>query len=51
MIESRPPFPLFTLETAPQKVRMAEDAWHRRGEDQFVAEPRYMKVQGLGPFM
>lgn len=27
---SRPPFPPFTLETACQKVRMAEDAWNSR---------------------
>jgi len=27
---SRPPFPPFTLETATQKVRMAEDAWNGR---------------------
>jgi nuclear transport factor 2 (NTF2) superfamily protein len=30
MIERRPPFPPFTLETATQKVRMAEDAWNTR---------------------
>lgn len=29
-IESRPPFPPFTSETAAQKVRMAEDAWNSR---------------------
>jgi uncharacterized protein len=28
MIESRPPFPPFTLETALQKVRIAEDSWN-----------------------
>ncbi|HEX2915374.1 MAG TPA: nuclear transport factor 2 family protein [Chloroflexia bacterium] len=28
--DSRPPFPPFTLETAIQKVRMAEDAWNSR---------------------
>ena len=28
MSESRPPFPPFTLETAIQKVRMAEDSWN-----------------------
>jgi len=28
--KSRPPFPPFTLETAAQKVRMAEDAWNTR---------------------
>jgi hypothetical protein len=27
---SKPPFPPFTLETAMQKVRMAEDAWNTR---------------------
>ncbi|MGE5808559.1 MAG: DUF1348 family protein [Nitrospirota bacterium] len=27
---SRPPFPPFSLETATQKVRMAEDAWNSR---------------------
>ena len=29
-MESRPPFPPFTLETATQKVRAAEDAWNSR---------------------
>ncbi len=29
-IESRPPFPPFTRETAMQKVRMAEDGWNNR---------------------
>jgi nuclear transport factor 2 (NTF2) superfamily protein len=28
MTESRPPFPPFTLETATQKTRMAEDSWN-----------------------
>ncbi len=28
--ESRPPLPPFTLESATQKVRMAEDAWNSR---------------------
>ena len=28
--ESRPPFPPFTLETAKQKVRGAEDGWNTR---------------------
>ena len=28
MTESRPPFPPFTLETAIQKVRLAEDSWN-----------------------
>jgi uncharacterized protein len=26
----RPPLPPFTSESAPQKVRMAEDAWNTR---------------------
>src|SRR6476620_3303571 len=30
MSEARPPFPPFTVETATQKVRMAEDAWNTR---------------------
>lgn len=31
MIEAqRPPLPPFTLETAAQKVRLAEDAWNSR---------------------
>ena len=30
MSEQRPPFPPFTLQTAIQKVRMAEDAWNSR---------------------
>lgn len=29
-VESRPPFPPFTLETAKQKVQAAEDAWNTR---------------------
>ena len=29
-MESRPPFPPFTLETAKQKVQAAEDAWNTR---------------------
>jgi nuclear transport factor 2 (NTF2) superfamily protein len=28
--QPRPPFPPFTIETATQKVRMAEDAWNTR---------------------
>ena len=30
MTEARPPLPPFNLETAAQKVRMAEDAWNTR---------------------
>jgi nuclear transport factor 2 (NTF2) superfamily protein len=29
-VESRPPFPPFTLETATEKVRLAEDGWNTR---------------------
>lgn len=29
-IEQKPPFPPFTMETAKQKVRMAEDGWNSR---------------------
>ena len=32
--EQKPPLPPFTLETATQKVRMAEDAWNRRDAEQ-----------------
>jgi len=31
--ESRPPFPPFTLETADEKVRKAEDAWNTRNPE------------------
>ena len=41
MAESRPPLPPFTLETAVQKVRMAEDAWNTR-DPQRVA-PAYTR--------
>jgi nuclear transport factor 2 (NTF2) superfamily protein len=36
MIATRPPLPPFTLETARQKVRMAEDAWNTRDPDRVV---------------
>ena len=29
-METKPPLPPFTLDTAVQKVRMAEDAWNSR---------------------
>lgn len=35
-MESKPPLPPFTLETAAQKVRMAEDAWNSRDPDRVV---------------
>jgi len=35
-MESKPPLPPFTLETARQKVRMAEDAWNTRDPDKVV---------------
>jgi nuclear transport factor 2 (NTF2) superfamily protein len=36
MTESHPPVPPFTLETAVQKVRMAEDAWNTRDPQRVV---------------
>ena len=36
MMESRPPLPPFTAESATQKVRMAEDAWNSRDPDRVV---------------
>ncbi|MFD0928381.1 DUF1348 family protein [Methylophilus glucosoxydans] len=35
-MEPRPPLPPFTLETAMQKVRMAEDAWNSRDPDRVI---------------
>ena len=35
-MESKPPLPPFTLESATQKVRMAEDAWNSRDPDRVV---------------
>ncbi len=35
-METKPPVPPFTLETATQKVRMAEDAWNTRDPDRVV---------------
>jgi uncharacterized protein len=32
-MESRPPYPPFTIETATQKVRAAEDAWNTKDPD------------------
>lgn len=32
-MESKPPFPPFTLETARQKIQAAEDAWNSRDPD------------------
>ena len=34
---ARPPLPPFTLETATQKVRMAEDAWNTRDPERVAA--------------
>lgn len=36
MSESKPPFPPFTLETAKQKVRMAEDAWNSKNPEKIA---------------
>ena len=35
-METKPPLPPFTLDTAVQKVRMAEDAWNSRDPDRVV---------------
>ncbi len=35
-METKPPLPPFTVETATQKVRMAEDAWNTRNPDRVV---------------
>lgn len=35
-METKPPLPPFTAETANQKVRMAEDAWNSRDPDRIV---------------
>jgi nuclear transport factor 2 (NTF2) superfamily protein len=35
-MEARPPVPPFSVETAKQKVRMAEDAWNSRDPDRVV---------------
>ncbi|MGY6277995.1 nuclear transport factor 2 family protein [Methylomonas sp. MgM2] len=35
-METKPPLPPFTAETAAQKVRMAEDAWNSRDPDRVV---------------
>jgi uncharacterized protein len=35
-METKPPLPPFTLESATQKVRMAEDAWNSRDPDRVV---------------
>jgi nuclear transport factor 2 (NTF2) superfamily protein len=35
-METKPPLPPFTTETARQKVRMAEDAWNTRDPDRVV---------------
>ena len=35
-MDTRPPLPPFTTETATQKVRMAEDAWNTRDPDRVI---------------
>ena len=36
MVETKPPLPPFTVDTARQKVRLAEDAWNTRDPDRVV---------------
>lgn len=40
-METKPPLPPFTAETATQKVRLAEDAWNTRDPDKVV--PAYTR--------
>ncbi len=44
-VESRPPLPPFTRETATQKVRLAEDGWNRRDPEKvalaYTADSRW----------
>ena len=35
-MDAKPPLPPFTEETAPKKVRMAEDAWNSRDPDRVI---------------
>lgn len=35
-METKPPLPPFTVETATQKIRLAEDAWNSRDPDRVV---------------
>ena len=35
-METKPPLPPFTEDTASQKVRLAEDAWNTRDPDRVV---------------
>lgn len=35
-METKPPLPPFTADTAAQKVRLAEDAWNSRDPDRVV---------------
>ena len=35
-MDTKPPLPPFTVESARQKVRMAEDAWNTRDPDRVV---------------
>jgi len=45
-MESRPPFPPFTAETAAQKVRGAEDGWNGRNPEKVaLALPMNIKMQ------
>jgi nuclear transport factor 2 (NTF2) superfamily protein len=48
MPESRPPLPPFTLETAIQKVRMAEDAWNTRDPQRVALAYTMIVVGGTG---
>ncbi|MGD9543772.1 MAG: DUF1348 family protein [Methylocystis sp.] len=49
---SRPPLPPFTLETATQKVRMAEDAWNTRDPERVsLAYTEYSRWRNRAEFL
>ena len=39
-METKPPLPPFTPQSAAQKVRLAEDAWNSRDPDRVVPKPQ-----------
>ena len=45
---NQPPFPLFTAETAAQKVRMAEDAWNTRDPGHVSPSSPLSELQSSG---
>jgi len=43
---ARPPLSPFTLESAKQKIRLAEDGWNSRSSEKFMAEVYRESVKG-----